>query len=130
MFAATLFEQGFHVRGLDLSAQADRFLADGIESPHNDEHPVASREWKVLLPASAAWITIAGKTIYRKCLEDHEPSRHLNLRSKRVWNKAEWEHWKEQFRIFEKRDDFGEECRGCAARALAKMVEVEKAFRV
>jgi hypothetical protein len=130
MFAATLFEQGFHVRDLNLSAQADRFLANGIESSHNDEHFVGSQEWKVLLPASAAWIMIAGKTIYKMCLEGHEPRQHLNLRNKRVWNKPKWEHWKEQLRAFEKGDDFDEECRGCATRALAKMVEVESVFQV
>jgi hypothetical protein len=128
MFAATLFEQEFHVRGLNLSTQADRFLADGIESSHNDDHFVKSQEWKVLVPASTAWIMVAGKTIYKLCLEDHEPCQHLNLnlRSKRVWNKSKWEHWKEQLRIFEKKDDFDDECRGCATRALAKMVEVEE----
>jgi len=129
MFAATLFEQGFHVRGLNLSAQADHFLADGIDSSHNVNHFVKSQEWKVLLPASTAWIMVAGKAIYKLCLEDHEPNQHLNLRSKRVWNRPKWEHWKEQFRNFEKRDDFDDECRGCATRALAKMVEVEKVFQ-
>jgi hypothetical protein len=44
IFVATLLDQGFHVRGLDLSAQADRFLADGIESYHNDEYFVKSQE--------------------------------------------------------------------------------------
>jgi hypothetical protein len=73
---------------------------------------------------------IAGKTIYKMCLEDHEPRQHLNLRNKRVWNKPKWEHWKEQLRSFEKRDDFDEGCRGCATGALAKMVEVEKMFQV
>jgi hypothetical protein len=121
-FAATLFEQGFYVRGLNLSAQADRFLADGIESSYNDAHFVKSQEWKVLLPVAVAWIVIAGKTIYKMCLEGHEPSRHLNLRSKRVWDKPRWEYWKEQLWGFERRDDFDDECRGCATRALAKMV--------
>lgn len=55
-FAATLFEQGFDVLGLDLLAQADRFLEDGIESSHDDEHFVKSQAWKVLIPASTAWI--------------------------------------------------------------------------
>lgn len=129
MFAAALFEQGFHVRGLNLSAQADRFLADGIESSYNDEHFVKAQEWKVLVPASAAWIVIAGETIYKLCLEGHEPSRHLNLRSKRVWNKPRWELWKEQLRVFERRDDFDDECHGCATRALVKMEEVEEVVR-
>ena len=84
----------------------------------------------MLLPASAAWVMIAGKTIYRLCLEDHEPRQHLNLRTKRVWNKPKWEHWKEALRIFEKREDLDGIRRGCAARALAKMVEVEKVFPV
>jgi hypothetical protein len=130
MFAATLFEQGFRVRGLNLSVQADRFLADGIESSYNDEHFVKSQEWKGFVPASTAWIMIAGETIYKLCLEGHEPSRHLNLRSKRVWNKPRWELWKGQLRGFKRRHDLDEECRGCATRALAKMVEVEKVVRV
>lgn len=129
-FAATLFEQAFQLRGLKLSVQADRFLADGIESSHNDAHFVKSQEWKVLLPVSAAWILIAGKTIYKLCLEDHEPQRHLGHRNKRAWNKRKWEHWKGQLQIFETREDFDEECRGCAPRALATMVEVEKVVQV
>lgn len=42
-------EKGFDAPRLDLAAQADHFIEDGIESPHNDEHPVKSRAWKVLL---------------------------------------------------------------------------------
>ncbi|KAM0709969.1 hypothetical protein Q7P35_002331 [Cladosporium inversicolor] len=124
-FAATLFEQGFDAPRLDLAAQADHLLEDGIESPHNDEHPVKSRAWKVLLPMSATWFIIAGKTIYKMCLDDQESQ---NLHSNRVWNKPKWELWKEQLRKFENRNNFDEECRGYATRALAKMVEVANAL--
>lgn len=123
-FAATLLAQGFHLPRLSLPAQADHFLQDGIESSHNDEHVVKSQEWKVLLPVSATWIIIAGKTIYQMCLEGKDLS--PNLRNKRVWSKSKWEFWREQFRIFENKHDFNEECRRYATRALAKMVEVEK----
>jgi hypothetical protein len=62
-FAATLFERGFDVPGLNLPARTDHFLEDGIESSHNDDHVVKSQEWKVLLPVSATWLMIAGKAI-------------------------------------------------------------------
>jgi hypothetical protein len=127
-FAATLFEQGFHLPSLNLAVQADHFLEDGIESSHNDEHVVKSQAWKVLLPVSVTWIMIAGKTIYKMCLDDHKVS--LDLHSKRVWDKPRWEHWKEQLRLFENKHDFDEECRGYATRALAKMSEVEVEFEV
>lgn len=128
VFTATLFERGFDVPGLNLSAQADHFLEDGIESSHNDEHVIKSQEWKVLIPASASRIMIAGKTIYKMCLDDQDASQ--NFHSKRPWNKARWELWKEQLRKFENRDDFDDECRGYASRALAKMVHVEEAPQV
>jgi hypothetical protein len=128
VFAATLFEQGFDLPGLNLAVQADHFLGDGIESTHTDKHIVKSQEWKVLIPASASWILIAGKTIYKMCLDDQYASQKFH--SKRVWNKARWELWKEQLRKFENRDDFDEECRGYASRALAKMVDVESMLRI
>jgi hypothetical protein len=122
-FAATLFEQGFHLPSLNLAAQADHFLEDGIESSHKDEHVVKSQAWKVLLPVSATWILVAGKTIYKMCLDGQKVS--LDLHSKRVWDKPRWEHWKERLQLFENRLDFDEECRGYATRALAKMSEVD-----
>jgi hypothetical protein len=100
----------------------------GIESSHNDEHFVKAREWKVLLPVASAWIMIAGRKIYKTCLEDRGVS--MDLHSKRVWNKSRWELWKEQLGKFENRRDFDKECRGCATRALAKMVKVEEEFQV
>jgi len=127
-FAAKLLEQGFDATGLNLPALADRFLEDGIESSHNEEHVVKSQAWKVLLPASTVWIMIAGKTIYKMCLDDHDASR--NFHSQRVWNERQWELWKEQLGEFENRDDFDEECRGHVNRARAKMVEVEKILQV
>jgi hypothetical protein len=127
-FAATLFEQGFHLPGLDLAVQADHFLEDGFESSHDDEHLVKSQAWKVLLPVSATWILIAGKTIYQMCLDGQKVG--PNVHSKRVWSKSRWEHWKEQLRSFENRHDFDEECRGYATRALVKMLEVETEFKV
>lgn len=127
-FAATLFERGFHLPRLSLPTQADHFLEDGIESSHNDGHVVKSQEWKVLLPSAATWMMIAGKAIYKVCLDGRDLS--LNLSNKRVWNKTRWEHWKEQLRAFESRDDFDEECRGYATRALAKMIQVEKELQV
>jgi hypothetical protein len=126
MFAATLFERGFRLPLLTWFSKIDDFLMDGIESFHNDEHFVKAQEWKVLLPVATAWIIIAGKTIYKTCLEEHGAS--LNLHSKRVWNIPRWELWKAQLRVSESKHDFNEECRGCATRALAKMVEVEKGF--
>jgi hypothetical protein len=128
IFAATLFERGIHLPHLTWFSTIDDFLWIGVESCYNDEHFVKSQEWKVLLPAATAWITIAGKTIYKTCLEDHGAS--LDLHSKRVWDKARWELWKEQLRGFEDRRDFDEECRRCATRALAKLVEVEEEFQV
>lgn len=128
MFAATLFERGFDVRGLNLPGQADHFLEDGIESSHHDEHAVKSQEWKVLIPASASWILVAGKTICKTCLDDQDASQ--KFRSKRVWNKAQWELWKEQLRRFENREDFDDECRGYASRALAKMGVVESGLQI
>jgi hypothetical protein len=77
---------------------------------------------------SATWLMIAGKAIYKMCLDNQDESQ--KFQSKRVWNKAKWELWKAQLRIFEKREDFDEECRGYANRALAKMVDVEKAPQV
>jgi hypothetical protein len=127
IFAATLFERGFRLPLLRWFPKIDDFLMEGIESPHNDEHFVKAQEWKVLLPVATAWIMIAGKIIYKTCLEDHGAS--LNLHSKRVWNRSRWELWKEQLRVFENRQDFDEECRGCATRALAKMVEVEEEYQ-
>jgi hypothetical protein len=106
--------------------KVDDFLLLGIESSYNNEHFVKSQEWKVLLPISTAWIMIAGKTIYKTCLDDRGAS--LDLHNKRVWDKPRWELWKEQLRKFENRRDFDDECRGCATRALAKMVEVEEEF--
>jgi hypothetical protein len=106
-----------------LATQADHFLEDGIESSHKDEHVVKAQAWKVLVPVSATWIMIAGKTIYKMCLESQDLSQ--NLYNKRVWNKSRWEYWKEQLRSFENRHDFDEECRGYATRALTKMLEVE-----
>jgi hypothetical protein len=100
----------------------------GVESSYNDKHFVKAQEWKVLLPAATAWIMIAGKTIYKTCLDDQGSK--LDLHNERVWDKSRWELWKEQLRGFEDRHDFGEEYRGCATRALAKMVEVEEEFRV
>jgi hypothetical protein len=85
IFTATLFERGFHLPRLSLPAQVDLFLEGGIESSHNDEHFVKSQEWKVLLPVSTAWIMIAGKTVYKLCLDDQGAS--LNPYNKRVWNK-------------------------------------------
>jgi hypothetical protein len=96
MFAATLFERGFDVPGLNLPSQADHFLEDGIESSYSDEHVVKFKEWKVLIPASASRIMIAGKTIYKMCLDDQHASQRFH--SKRPWNKARWELWKEQLR--------------------------------
>jgi hypothetical protein len=111
---------------LNLAVQADHFLEDGIESSHNDEHVVKSQAWKVLLPVSVTWIMIAGKTIYKMCLDDQKVS--LDLHSKRVWDKPRWEHWKEQLRSFENRHDFDEECRGYVTRALLQMSAVEMEF--
>lgn len=128
MFAATIFEQRFDLPGLTLPSQADHFLEDGIESSYSDEHVVKSKEWRVLIPASTSWILIAGKTIYKMCLDDQHASQKSH--SKRPWNKARWELWKEQLRKFENRDDFDDECRGYASRALAKMVHVEEAPQV
>jgi hypothetical protein len=120
-FAATLFEQGFHLSGLNLAIQADHFLEDGIESSHHDEHVVKAQAWRVLLPVSATWILIAGKKVYKMCLEDKSQNHY----SKRVWDNSKWEHWKGQLQLFENRHDFDEECRGYATRALVKMFEVE-----
>jgi hypothetical protein len=125
-FAATLLEQGFHLPRLNLAVQADHFLEDGIESSHHDEYVVKSQAWKVLLPVSATWILVAGKTIYKMCLQEE----NVEFHSKRTWNKPRWEHWKEQLRSFEDRHDFDEECRGYATRALAKMSEVEMELEV
>lgn len=127
-FAATLFERGFDTPRLNLAIQADHFLEDEIESSHNDEHPVKLQAWKVLLPVSVTWLIIAGKTIYRMCLDDQDASK--NLHSNRVWDKPKWELWQEQLQKFEHRGDFDEECRGYATRALAKMAEVEKVPQV
>ena len=82
----------------------------------------------MLLPVSVAWIMIAGKTIYKIGLDDQDAGQ--NFHGKRVWNKPTWELWKEQLRAFENREDFDEECRGYATRALAKMVEVEQGLQV
>lgn len=112
---------------MNLAAQADRFLEYGIESTHRDEHVAKSQEWKVLLPVSTACIMIAGKTIYKLCLDDHDTSQSFH--GKRVWYEPRWKLWEEQLRAFEKRGDCDEECRGYATRAIAKMEEVEKGLR-
>jgi hypothetical protein len=122
-FAATLFDQGFHIPALNLPTQADYFLEDGIESSHNDNHFVKAQEWKVLVPVSATWIVIAGKTIYRMCLDGQDV--RPNSRIERVWDKPRWELWKEQLQVFGNRHDFNEECRRYATQALVRMVEVE-----
>ena len=50
---------------LNLPEQADHFLGNGIENPHdNDEHSVKAKEWKVLSPAAATWLKISGKAIF------------------------------------------------------------------
>jgi hypothetical protein len=128
IFAATLFERGFHLRRLTWFSTIDDSLWMGVESSYNDKHFVKAQEWKVLLPAATAWITIAGKTIYKTCLEDHGAG--LDLHSQRVWDRARWELWKEQLRGFENRLDFDQKCRGCATRALAKIVKVEEESQV
>lgn len=109
--------------GLRFAVQANSLLCDGIESDHKDEYIVTAQAWKVLLPVSAAWITIAGERLYKICLGDDNAGQNHFVN--RVWDRQKWDVWKEQLRSFENRADFDEECRSTAAQARNKMERVE-----
>lgn len=122
-FAATLLEEGHEVFLLDLTGPADASLRQGVENPYDSTHEVVSREWKVLLPAAATWLLIAGKKVYQTCLDEDEGSRRSTGR--RNWSRQMWEDWKEMLQKLSDREDIDEESRSFAARAGKKMAEVE-----
>lgn len=128
-FAATLFQRGHDCSLLDLSAQADLFLRTGIENRYIDENEIKSREWKVLLPAAAAWLSIAGRKIYEVCLGEDEAEGSHTKRGRRAWSKQTWNNWKDQLHQHAGRDDIDKDCRKCAAQAARAMQQAELEVR-
>lgn len=107
----------------EVDEEAKGFLEDGIENSYDSKDPIESQAWKVLLPASAIWLTIAGKRVFEICVDGDRERADGNRR--RPWSLERWEEWKKQLARFERREDFDEEVRGSASEALGEMGRVE-----
>jgi hypothetical protein len=71
-FAAMLLSQNFFASTLPL--HASYILQIGIEHSYdkhsNEVAGVDCDEWRALVPVATTWLSIAGKTIYKHCLDE------------------------------------------------------------
>lgn len=89
-----------------------------------------AQEWRLLIPAAATWLLVAGRTIYEHCLDSQSPMLGENDRSREEWVEGQfslqrWSCWKERLRTFTERRDFSDECREYSAHTVAEMNEIE-----
>jgi len=134
-FAATLLADN-HV-AFGLLAEVDFFLKDAIDQPYDETDGVQAREWQVLLPSAAAWISIAGRRMYSICLDDDElikvdATREIRDKwgaRRRVWSRQLWDHWKSRFKILARQENIDDECRRLSAKAAEKMASIEMEHR-
>jgi len=104
----------------------------GIEQDYDDKTDLSAKpyEWKVLLPAAATWLTIAGRAIYSHCLADEVEDLQAVAETQGGWGGGSWTMqrwtlWKAQLEQFAGRDDFDNERRAVAMQAARKMLEAE-----
>lgn len=133
-FAALLLTKGEAIFALPHSAGL--MLCMGLVQDHVVEDPEAleGHEWRILIPAAATWLLIAGKAIYERCLlqdseEAEECCTEKNEWSQGIWTMQRWCDWKKQLLLFSERVDFNDECRVYAAQAFVSMIEIEAQHR-
>jgi hypothetical protein len=129
-FAATLLADYQVASGL--LTEVDIFLKKALDQPYDKTDGVQAREWQVLLPSAAAWISIAGHRIYSICLDDEltkvDATREIRDKwgaRRRVWSRQLWEHWKTRFETLAKQENINDECRSLSAQATEKMASIE-----
>lgn len=129
-FAALLLTKGEAIFSLPWSAGF--MLSMGLEQDHVVEDPevIKGHEWRILVPAAATWLLIAGKIIYERCMmqdsgQVDEDCMQRKEWSEGIWTMERWSNWKKQLLRFSERVDFNDECRAYAAQALVSMIEVE-----
>jgi hypothetical protein len=129
-FAAMLLERGEFTGSLP--RHASDCLNMGIEQDYDDKSDLSAKayEWKVLFPAAATWLTIAGKAIYSHCLNDEVEDLQANDETQGGWGGGSWTLqrwtlWKAQLERFTGRRDFDDERRAIAMQAVQKMLEAE-----
>jgi hypothetical protein len=130
-FAATLLLADSQVT-FGLLAEVDFFLKDAIDQPYDKTDGIQAREWQVLLPSAAAWISIAGRRMYSICIDDDELIKVDATREvrdkwgarRRFWSRQLWEHWKSRFEILARQENINNECQSLSARAAEKMASI------
>lgn len=115
-----------------LPSEADVFLKKGIEQPYDNASRINPREWQVLLPPAATWLSIAGNTIYKICRSDdieEVGTRNMKYdrwgRRRRVWSKQLWDQWKARLQSLARDQKIDIWCRGFATEAARKMADIE-----
>jgi len=129
-FAATLLADNQVSQGL--LAEADRSLKRAIDQPYDKTDGVQAREWQVLLPSAAAWISIAGHRMYSVCLDDELNKADATQEicdkwgaRRSTWSRQLWEHWKTRFEVLSRQENINDECRSLSAQAAEKMANIE-----
>lgn len=124
-----MLERGLFTCGLP--PQASEMLQLALEQPHEENDTnMKPFEWQVLVPVATAWLTIAGKTIYRHCLNNEVEDPEASEMEKAgwggaTWTKQRWACWKVQLQKLREREDMDYEYRGLAAQAVCTMKGID-----
>lgn len=106
----------------------------GLEQPYEENDTnMKPFEWQVLIPVATTWLTRAGKTIYRHCLnnevEDLEASDMVKAGwGGATWTKQRWACWKVQLQKLREREDLDGEYRNLAAQAVCTMKQIDAPY--